>query len=67
VPLLNAPRRSASGDATPALYCCGSGSPLPGVRLYAARGYLPGAEVLHPLGPGLAIQFVPMSKEIAGT
>jgi GNAT superfamily N-acetyltransferase len=36
---------------------------LPGVRLYAARGYV-GSELVHyPLGPpGLTIQFVPMSK-----
>ena len=37
---------------------------LPGVRLYQARGYLPGASVQHPLRPGLAIEFVPMSKRL---
>jgi GNAT superfamily N-acetyltransferase len=37
---------------------------LPGVRLYQARGYLPGASVQHPLRPGLAIGFVPMSKRL---
>lgn len=40
---------------------------LPGLRLYAARGYLPGAPVLHPVAPGLTIEFVPMGKEIADT
>ena len=35
---------------------------LPGVRLYAARGYLPGTPVEWPLGEGLTITFVPMSK-----
>ena len=35
---------------------------LPGVRLYAARGYQPGERVEWPLGDGLAIPFVPMSK-----
>jgi GNAT superfamily N-acetyltransferase len=35
---------------------------LPGVRLYAARGYLPAARVYWPLGDGLTIPFVPMSK-----
>ncbi len=37
---------------------------LPGVRLYAARGYVAGPEVRHELGPGLAIEFVPMSKTL---
>jgi GNAT superfamily N-acetyltransferase len=35
---------------------------LPGVRLYQARGYLPGAPIEWPLGEGLTITFVPMSK-----
>jgi GNAT superfamily N-acetyltransferase len=35
---------------------------LPGVRLYAARGYVPGAPIEWPLGEGLSIPFVPMSK-----
>ena len=35
---------------------------LPGVRLYAARGYLPGEPLEWPLGDGLTITFVPMSK-----
>jgi GNAT superfamily N-acetyltransferase len=39
---------------------------LPGVRLYAARGYHPGERIEWPLGDGLAIPFVPMSKN-AGT
>jgi GNAT superfamily N-acetyltransferase len=37
---------------------------LPGVRLYAARGYLAGPRVRHELGPALAIDFVPMSKTL---
>lgn len=36
---------------------------LPGVRLYAARGYQPSAMVMHPVGPDLTIQFVPMWKD----
>jgi GNAT superfamily N-acetyltransferase len=39
---------------------------LPGVRLYEARGYVPGARVHYPLAPGLSIEFVPMSKVLAG-
>ena len=35
---------------------------LPGVRLYAARGYLAQERVDWPLGPDLTIQFVRMSK-----
>jgi GNAT superfamily N-acetyltransferase len=35
---------------------------LPGVKLYAARGYQPGARVSWPLEGGLTIPFVPMSK-----
>src|SRR6187399_3590848 len=38
---------------------------LPGVRLYAARGYQAGARVDWPVGEGVAIPFVPMSKEAA--
>jgi GNAT superfamily N-acetyltransferase len=37
---------------------------LPGVRLYAARGYVPGERVSHPLARGLTIEFVPMSKSL---
>lgn len=38
---------------------------LPGVRLYAARGYVPGERILYPLGTGnLSIEFVPMSKSV---
>lgn len=39
---------------------------LPGLRLYAARGYVAGARVQYPLAAGLAIEFVPMSKSLAG-
>jgi GNAT superfamily N-acetyltransferase len=39
---------------------------LPGVRLYEARGYVPGARVHHPLAPGVSIEFVPMSKSLMG-
>jgi hypothetical protein len=35
---------------------------LPGVRLYAARGYVAGEPILWPLGDGLTIRFVPMRK-----
>jgi GNAT superfamily N-acetyltransferase len=37
---------------------------LPGVRLYEARGYVPGGRVRYPLAPDLAIDFVPMSKSL---
>jgi GNAT superfamily N-acetyltransferase len=36
---------------------------LPGVRLYAARGYTAGARIEWPVGDGVAIPFVPMSKD----
>ena len=35
---------------------------LPGVRLYGARGYVPGEQIRWPLPNGLSIEFVPMSK-----
>ena len=35
---------------------------LPGVRLYAARGYVAATPIRHPLGPDLEIEFVPMTK-----
>ena len=35
---------------------------LPGVRLYAARGYVAAEPILWPLGAGLTISFVPMRK-----
>ena len=38
---------------------------LPGVRLYAARGYVAGDPIDWPLGDGLAIRFVPMTKQVA--
>ncbi|HET9106570.1 MAG TPA: GNAT family N-acetyltransferase [Steroidobacteraceae bacterium] len=38
---------------------------LPGVRLYSARGYVPGASVRYPLAEGLSIEFVPMGKSLA--
>jgi GNAT superfamily N-acetyltransferase len=38
---------------------------LPGVRLYAARGYQAGERVEFPLSEGLAIPFIPMSKNAA--
>jgi GNAT superfamily N-acetyltransferase len=40
---------------------------LPGVRLYAARGYRAGERVRYELGPGLSIEFVPMSKPLEPT
>jgi GNAT superfamily N-acetyltransferase len=36
---------------------------LPGVRLYTARGYQAGERIEWPLGEGLAIPFIPMSKD----
>ncbi len=36
---------------------------LPGVRLYAARGYSGTAPVDWPLGEGITIRFLPMSKQ----
>jgi N-acetylglutamate synthase-like GNAT family acetyltransferase len=38
---------------------------LPGVRLYAARGYVPAERVNYPLAAGISIEFVPMSKSLA--
>ena len=39
---------------------------LPGVRLYEARGYVPGGRIQYPLASGLSIEFVPMSKSLMG-
>jgi GNAT superfamily N-acetyltransferase len=39
---------------------------LPGVRLYQALGYRPGAMVHYPVASGVTIEFIPMSKEIEG-
>ena len=39
---------------------------LPGTRLYEARGYVPGARIQYPVGPGVSIEFVPMSKSLTG-
>jgi GNAT superfamily N-acetyltransferase len=38
---------------------------LPGLKLYAARGYVPTGRVTHEMEPGLTIEFVPMLKRIA--
>ncbi len=38
---------------------------LPGLRLYAAFGYVAGTPVEHPLPGGLTITFVPMEKRLA--
>ncbi|HEV2287039.1 MAG TPA: GNAT family N-acetyltransferase [Steroidobacteraceae bacterium] len=38
---------------------------LPGVRLYQARGYVPGELIHWPLPNGLTIEFIPMSKQAA--
>jgi GNAT superfamily N-acetyltransferase len=38
---------------------------LPGLKLYAARGYVPTGRVMHEMEPGLTIEFVPMLKSIA--
>jgi GNAT superfamily N-acetyltransferase len=37
---------------------------LPGVRLYAARGYVGAQRVSYDIGNGEHIEFVPMSKEL---
>jgi GNAT superfamily N-acetyltransferase len=37
---------------------------LPGVKLYAARGYVPGALVRYDLAAGESIEFIPMSKDL---
>ncbi len=37
---------------------------LPGVRLYAARGYTAAQVVHHEIGPGQTIDFVPMHKTL---
>lgn len=39
-------------------------STLPGIRLYSARGYSGGQQVTYEVAPGVAIQFLPMSKRI---
>jgi GNAT superfamily N-acetyltransferase len=38
---------------------------LPGVRLYAARGYVPIGRVRHEVSPGVTIEFVPMRKGVS--
>ena len=38
---------------------------LPGVELYAARGYVGAARVRHDLGGGESIDFIPMHKDLA--
>lgn len=35
---------------------------LPGLRMYEVEGYVAGPSIEHPLGNGLTIRFVPMSK-----
>jgi GNAT superfamily N-acetyltransferase len=37
---------------------------VPGVRLYAARGYVATGTVSYEVAPGLPIEFVPMCKQI---
>jgi GNAT superfamily N-acetyltransferase len=37
---------------------------LPGVRLYAARGYVALPSIRYPVGPDITIEFVPMRKAI---
>lgn len=39
---------------------------LPGKRLYEARGYVPGLTVQYPVARDVAIEFVPMSKNLTG-
>lgn len=38
---------------------------LPGRRLYLRCGYVPTGEVRHPVGDGIEIEFVPMTKDLA--
>jgi len=37
---------------------------LPGVKLYAARGYVGGAQVQFDVGSGERIEFIPMHKDL---
>ncbi|HLQ13555.1 MAG TPA: GNAT family N-acetyltransferase [Steroidobacteraceae bacterium] len=37
-------------------------STLPGIKFYAAHGYVAGEQTQWPLGPGLTIDFLPMAK-----
>jgi GNAT superfamily N-acetyltransferase len=37
---------------------------LPGKRLYEARGYVGSEKLQYPVGPGVTIEFVPMSKSL---
>ena len=37
---------------------------LPGVKLYAARGYEPGERVALQIGNGVTVEFVPMRKDL---
>ncbi|HEX8336870.1 MAG TPA: GNAT family N-acetyltransferase [Pyrinomonadaceae bacterium] len=39
---------------------------LPGVRLYAARGYEAGERVAYEIAGGVPVEFVPMRKELPG-
>lgn len=39
---------------------------LPGVKLYAVRGYVPGQQVRFEVGAGEAIEFIPMEKQLIG-
>jgi GNAT superfamily N-acetyltransferase len=39
-------------------------STLPGVRLYAARGYSGTGQIQYAVAPGVGIEFVPMSKPL---
>jgi hypothetical protein len=40
---------------------------LPGVRLYAARGYEAGEQVEYEMAEGVPIELVPMRKELRGS
>ena len=37
---------------------------LPGVKLYAARGYEAGERVTLQIGEGVTVEFVPMRKDL---
>jgi hypothetical protein len=39
-------------------------STLPGIRLYAARGYAGVQQTQYEVSPGVVIEFLPMSKQL---
>ena len=59
--ILDACEREASEHGFRALELMAT---LPGVRLYAARGYAGGERVEYDAGGGVKIEFVPMRKDL---